>query len=46
MEGKAPKELFLLNATSHFIPLHKYVEVGLKLIKCKENLNSDGYLVD
>lgn len=33
-----PKELFLLNATSHFIPLQMYVEVGLKIIKCKDNL--------
>ena len=46
VESKEPKEIFLLNATSHFIPLDKYVEVGLKLIKCKENLNSNGYLVD
>ena len=41
-----PQELFLLNATSHFIPLHMYVEVGLKVIKCKENPAADGYLVD
>ena len=41
-----PQELFLLNATSHFIPLHKYVEVGLKIIKVKEAPNNEGFLID
>lgn len=41
-----PQELFLLNATSHFIPLHKYVEVGVKIVKVKEAPNNEGFLID
>lgn len=41
-----PQELFLLNATSHFIPIQKYVEVGLKIVKVRDAPNNDGFLCD
>lgn len=38
--------MFLLNASSQFIAIDKYVEVGVKVFRCRENPLYEGYLVE
>lgn len=43
-----PMELFFLNASSQFIAPQKYVEAGVKIVRCQEDPTpaKDGYLID
>ena len=43
-----PQELFFLNASSQFIAAGKYVEAGVKIVRCQEDPSpeKDGYLID